>query len=324
MNTRLVGILIDSFPNILINGLTVTLPLTIISFALALVIALITALVQTAKIPVLRQLARFYVWVIRGTPVLVQLFVVFYGLPSLGVLIDPFPAAVACFAINEGAYCAETIRAALESVPAGQMEAGYCVGMTYLQTMRRIVLPQALRTAFPPLFNSLISLLKDTSLAANITVTEMFMATQRIVARTYESLPLYLEVAFIYLMFSTILTQVSAGAKKAERQGLQPEFLRRCRHAGDAENHRNPQIVQHAGCAERRGPDGAQGRGCFADRAFRFRQDHVAALRQLFGPGRGRHYGAGRPDLPLGHVRRTEMYEARRHTAFVFQNYNLF
>ena len=190
MNTRLVGILIDSFPKILINGLTVTLPLTIISFALALVIALITALVQTAKIPVLRQLARFYVWVIRGTPVLVQLFVVFYGLPSLGVLIDPFPAAVACFAINEGAYCAETIRAALESVPAGQMEAGYCVGMTYLQTMRRIVLPQALRTAFPPLFNSLISLLKDTSLAANITVTEMFMATQRIVARTYESLPL--------------------------------------------------------------------------------------------------------------------------------------
>lgn len=221
MNTRLVGILIDSFPKILINGLTVTLPLTIISFALALVIALITALVQTAKIPVLRQLARFYVWVIRGTPVLVQLFVVFYGLPSLGVLIDPFPAAVACFAINEGAYCAETIRAALESVPAGQMEAGYCVGMTYLQTMRRIVLPQALRTAFPPLFNSLISLLKDTSLAANITVTEMFMATQRTVARTYESLPLYLEVAFIYLMFSTILTQVQRwGEKKLNAKGF--------------------------------------------------------------------------------------------------------
>ncbi len=221
MNTRLVGILIDSFPKILINGLTVTLPLTIISFALALVIALITALVQTAKIPVLRQLARFYVWVIRGTPVLVQLFVVFYGLPSLGVLINPFPAAVACFAINEGAYCAETIRAALESVPAGQMEAGYCVGMTYLQTMRRIVLPQALRTAFPPLFNSLISLLKDTSLAANITVTEMFMAAQRIVARTYESLPLYLEVAFIYLMFSTILTQVQRwGEKKLNAKGF--------------------------------------------------------------------------------------------------------
>ena len=222
MNTRLVGILIDSFPNILINGLTVTLPLTIISFALALVIALITALVQTAKIPVLRQLARFYVWVIRGTPVLVQLFVVFYGLPSLGVLIDPFPAAVACFAINEGAYCAETIRAALESVPAGQMEAGYCVGMTYLQTMRRIVLPQALRTAFPTLASSLIAMIKDTSLAANITVTEMFMTTQRIVARTYEPLALYMEVGLVYLLFCTVLTRLQAvGERYLNSKGAQ-------------------------------------------------------------------------------------------------------
>ena len=224
MNTRLVGILIDSFPKILINGLTVTLPLTIISFALALVIALITALVQTAKIPVLRQLARFYVWVIRGTPVLVQLCVVFYGLPSLGILIDPFPAAVACFAINEGAYCAETIRAALESVPAGQMEAGYCVGMTYLQTMRRIVLPQALRTAFPPLSNSLIAMVKDTSLAANITVTEMFMATQKLVAYYYEPMALYIEVGVIYLIFSTVLTWVQRwGEKKLSAYGAQKE-----------------------------------------------------------------------------------------------------
>ena len=222
VDTRLVGILIDSFPKILINGLTVTLPLTIISFALALVIALITALVQTAKIPVLRQLARFYVWVIRGTPVLVQLFVVFYGLPSLGVLIDPFPAAVACFAINEGAYCAETIRAALESVPAGQLEAGYCVGMTYLQTMRRIVLPQALRTAFPTLASSLIAMIKDTSLAANITVTEMFMTTQRIVARTYEPLALYIEVGLVYLLFCTVLTRLQAvGERYLNSRGAQ-------------------------------------------------------------------------------------------------------
>ena len=210
VNTRLVGILIDSFPMILINGLTVTLPLTIISFALALVIALITALVQTAKIPVLRQLARFYVWVIRGTPVLVQLFVVFYGLPSLGVLIDPFPAAVACFAINEGAYCAETMRGALESVPQGQLEAGSCVGMTWWQIMRRIVLPQALRTAVPSLSNSLISMIKDTSLASNITVAELFMAGQRVAARTYIFLPIYCEVAVVYLLFCTIITKLQA------------------------------------------------------------------------------------------------------------------
>ena len=221
MSERLVGILLDSFGKILLPGLTVTIPLTAISFTLALIIAVAVALVQFAQVPVLQRIARFYIWVIRGTPVLVQLFVVFYGLPGVGILIEPFPAAVLVFSINEGAYCAETIRAALESVPRGQLEAGQCVGMSYLQIIRRIVLPQALRTAFPPLFNSLISLLKDTSLAANITVTEMFMATQRIVARTYESLPLYLEVAFIYLMFSTILTQVQRwGEKKLNAKGF--------------------------------------------------------------------------------------------------------
>ena len=221
MSERLAGILLDSFGKILLPGLTVTIPLTAISFTLALIIAVAVALVQFAQVPVLQRIARFYIWVIRGTPVLVQLFVVFYGLPGVGILIEPFPAAVLVFSINEGAYCAETIRAALESVPRGQLEAGQCVGMSYLQIIRRIVLPQALRTAFPPLFNSLISLLKDTSLAANITVTEMFMATQRIVARTYESLPLYLEVAFIYLMFSTILTQVQRwGEKKLNAKGF--------------------------------------------------------------------------------------------------------
>ena len=221
LSNRTVSVLVEALPRILTAGLTMTIPLTLVSFFFAMIIAVVVALVQYANVPVLRQIARFYIWVIRGTPLLVQLFIIFYGLPSLGIMLDAFPAAVIAFAFNEGAYCAETIRAALESVPAGQMEAGYCVGMTYLQTMRRIVLPQALRTAFPPLFNSLISLLKDTSLAANITVTEMFMATQRIVARTYESLPLYLEVAFIYLMFSTILTQVQRwGEKKLNAKGF--------------------------------------------------------------------------------------------------------
>ena len=206
MTDRLWHILLDSFPKILLPGLRMTIPLTVIAFALAMVIATVVALVQFAHVRGLTQLSRFYIWVVRGTPLLVQLFVVFYGLPNLGVYIDAFPAAVLVFSINEGAYCAETMRAALESVPEGQIEAGYCVGMSYTQIMRRIVLPQALRTAFPPLSNSLISMVKDTSLAANITVMEMFMATQRVVARTYEPLALYLEVALIYLMFSTVLT----------------------------------------------------------------------------------------------------------------------
>ena len=162
-----------------------------------------------------RSLARFYVWVVRGTPLLVQLYVLFFGLPKLGIIIEPFPAAVIVFALNTGAYDSETMRAAIESIPKGQLEAGYCVGMSYGQTMRRIILPQALRTAFPPLSNSLISLVKDTSLAANITVVEMFMAAQRIVARTYEPLALYIEVGVIYLLFSTALTYLQrAGEKK--------------------------------------------------------------------------------------------------------------
>ncbi|MBQ3408732.1 MAG: amino acid ABC transporter permease [Clostridia bacterium] len=214
MNERLIRILANSFTDILIPGIMVTIPLTIISFSLALVIAVFVALVQVANIKVLKQIARFYIWVIRGTPLLVQLYIAFFGLAKIGIIINPFPCAVIVFALNEGAYCAETIRAAIESVSTGQIEAGYCVGMNYWQIMRRIVLPQALRTAFPTLFNSLIGMVKDTSLAANITVVEMFMTTQRIVARTYEPLALYIEVAIIYLIFCTVLTKVQAFGEK--------------------------------------------------------------------------------------------------------------
>ena len=224
MTERVWNIVVDSFPKILLPGLTMTIPLTVISFAIAMVIAVAVAMVQFAKVPVLRQICRFYIWVIRGTPLLVQLYVIFYGLPKLGVILDPFPSAIIVFPINEGAYCAETMRAALESVPAGQMEAGYCVGMNYLQIMRRIVLPQAFRTAFPPLSNSLISMVKDTSWAANITVMEMFMATQRSVARTYEPLVLYMEVGLIYLLFCTVLTWVQrAGEKRLNASGYRKE-----------------------------------------------------------------------------------------------------
>lgn len=215
MSERLLHILIDSFPKMLIPGLTMTIPLTAIAFTCAMVIAIAAAMTQYARVPILTQLCRFYIWIFRGTPLLVQLFVVFYGLPDLGIRIDPFPAAVLVFSLNEGAYCAETVRAALEAVPEGQLEAGYCAGMSYMQTMRRIVLPQAMRTAFPPLSNSLIAMVKDTSLAANITVVEMFRASEQINARVYEPLALYIEVGLIYLLFSTVLTWLQrAGEKK--------------------------------------------------------------------------------------------------------------
>ena len=214
MEERIVQLLIDTFPRILIPGQTMTIPLTAISFCFAMVIAVAVAMIQFAQVKVLKDVARFYIWVVRGTPLLVQLFVVFYGLTDFNIILEPFVAAVIVFSLNEGAYAAEAVRGALESVPAGQMEAGYCVGMSYLQTMRRIVLAQALRTAFPSLANSLISMLKDTSLASTITVAEMFMATQRIAGRTFEYMPLYLEVAVIYLLFSTVLTKLQRLGEK--------------------------------------------------------------------------------------------------------------
>ena len=218
MTERLVNILLESFPKIFLQGLIVTIPLTVISFALALIIAMACAMIQIANVKGLKQIVRFYIWIVRGTPLLVQLYLIYFGLPDLGIVLPSFPCAILVFALNEGAYCAETMRAAIESVPKGQLEAGYCVGMSYMQIMRRIVLPQAFRTAFPPLSNSLISMVKDTSLAANITVMEMFMQAQRIAGRTYEHLALYTETAIIYLIFCTVFTRLQRlGEKKLNR-----------------------------------------------------------------------------------------------------------
>lgn len=217
ISDSLAELLIQSIPGLLIPGLTVTIPLTLVSFGLGLILALFTALVQIARVPVLRQIARFYVWIIRGTPLLVQLYIIFYGLPSLDIKIDAIPSAIIAFTLSVGAYTSETLRAAILSVPKGQLEAGYCVGMTFSQTMRRIIIPQAFKTAFPPLFNSFIGLTKDTSLAANVTVLEMFMAAQRIAARTYEPFALYCEVGVIYLLFCTVLSKIQdIGERKLE------------------------------------------------------------------------------------------------------------
>ena len=206
MSSDLWQILADALPDILMAGIRMTIPLTLLSFTFALIIAIAAALIQYARVPVLKEIMRFYIWLIRGTPLLVQLMIIFYGLPMVGIHADPFWAACAGFSICEGAYMAEALRGCLEGVPKGQTEAGLCVGMSFGQIMRRIVLPQAFRTAFPSLSNSLISLVKDTSLAANITVVEMFMTTQRIAGRTYQFFALYIEVALVYLLFCTVIT----------------------------------------------------------------------------------------------------------------------
>lgn len=215
-------LMIDSLPTLLLAGLTFTIPLTLISFVLGLTLGLATAIARLFGPAPLVALVRFYVWIIRGTPLLVQLFVIFYGLPSLGILLDAFPAALIGFTLNIGAYSSEIIRAVISSVPRGQWEAAYSIGMTWRQAMTRTILPQAARVAVPPLSNTFISLVKDTSLAAAITVPELFQSAQRIVATTYEPLILYIEAALIYLAMSSVLSalQVRLEARFARYGGL--------------------------------------------------------------------------------------------------------
>ncbi len=202
---RIINTLIRSFLPMLKAGLIYTVPLTLISFGLGLVLAFITAFARLSSVKLFQNIAKFYVWVIRGTPLLVQLFIIFYGLPNLGIIIPAFTSAIIGFSISGGAYNSETIRAAIQSISKGQWEATMAIGMTKTQALRYIIVPQATRVAIPPLFNSFIGLIKDTSLAAVLTVQEMFQVSQQIVAATYEPLWLYIEVGFIYLLFSTVL-----------------------------------------------------------------------------------------------------------------------
>jgi len=207
---------------LLYAGLVFTVPLTIISFVLGLALAFIVALIRLFGPAWSVSIVRFYVWLIRGSPLLVQLFVIFYGLPNVGIVLDPLTAAIIGFSLNVGAYNSEVIRGVIESIPKGQWEAAYSIGMTRGQALRRAILPQAARVALPPLSNSFIALVKDTSLAAVLTVPEIFQAAQRIASVTYEPLILYTEAALIYLVFSSVLS--SAQVRLERRFGRHALF----------------------------------------------------------------------------------------------------
>ena len=204
------SLMMDALPSLLWACLIFTVPLTLLSFVLGLSLGFLAAVARLFAPRPIAAIVRFYVWIIRGTPLLVQLFLIFYGLPSVGIVLDAFPAALIGFTLNVGAYTSEIIRAVLLAVPKGQWEAAYSIGMTWAQAMRRTILPQATRIAVPPLSNTFISLVKDTSLAAAITVPELFRAGQRIVATSYEPLIIYVQVALIYLVVSSVLSSLQA------------------------------------------------------------------------------------------------------------------
>ncbi|WP_263139695.1 cystine ABC transporter permease [Pseudomonas sp. RIT-PI-AD] len=198
---------LDSAPFLLKGALyTVVLSLGGMFFGLLLGFAL--ALMRLSRIGALTWLSRLYVSFVRGTPLLVQLFMIYYGLPQLGIQLDPLPAALIGFSLNMAAYISEILRAAIASIDRGQWEAAASIGMTRTQTLYRAILPQAARTALPPLGNSFISLVKDTSLAATIQVPELFRQAQLITARTFEIFTMYLAAALLYWILASLLAHV--------------------------------------------------------------------------------------------------------------------
>ena len=203
----------DSLP-VLLQGALLTLKFAVLSMVFGLVIGIVVALMGISHATVLKTIARIYVSIMRGTPLLVQIFVVYYGLPGIGIALEPTPAGVLTLSLNVGAYLSESMRGAILGIPRGQWMAAYSLGLTRGQTLRYVVGPQALRLAVPSLSNSLISLIKDTSLVSVITVTELLRTAQEIIAATYQPLPLYLAVAVIYWVLSTGLSVLQRGLER--------------------------------------------------------------------------------------------------------------
>ena len=198
---------LDSAP-FLLKGAIFTVVLSVGGMFFGLLLGFVLALMRLYGFTAVRWLARIYVSFFRGTPLLVQLFMIYYGLPQAGIELDPLPAALIGFSLNMAAYVCEILRAAIGSIDKGQWEAAASIGMTRAETLRRVILPQAARTALPPLGNSFISLVKDTALAATIQVPELFRQAQLITARTFEVFTMYLAAALIYWILASILSHL--------------------------------------------------------------------------------------------------------------------
>ncbi|MGM8211472.1 amino acid ABC transporter permease [Virgibacillus sp. W0430] len=199
------SIIMDAIPPLL-NATLMTVMLAVVSIIIALVLGFFTALARISKVKPLRIIATIYVSMFRGTPLLVQIFVIYYGLPQVGIELDPIPSGILAFSLNAGSYLSESFRASILAVDKGQMEAAVSMGMTYGQAMRRIILPQSIRIAIPTLSNTYIILIKDTSLVSVITVTELLQMSTLIIAKTFEPLTIYLLAAVFYWLAITFFT----------------------------------------------------------------------------------------------------------------------
>lgn len=200
--------LVGEFIPFLIKAAVITIQLSLVSIVVGIVLGLVIALMRISKIKVLSYFAQFYIWIIRGTPMLVQLFLVYFGLPQLGIELSPFISSVIALGMNAAAYIAEIYRGGIMSVPAGQTEAAESLGMRYPVIMRKIILPQALRVSVPSLGNQAVMMLKDSSLASLVTVSELMMVAQRFASTNYAFIEFYIVAAGFYLFMTTIFTFV--------------------------------------------------------------------------------------------------------------------
>ncbi|MFA3760696.1 cystine ABC transporter permease [Yersinia sp. 2544 StPb PI] len=200
-----IQLVLDSAP-FLLKGAWFTLQLSLGGMFFGLALGFMLAMMRLSRFLPLSLLSRFYVSIFRGTPLIAQLFMIYYGLPQFGIELDPMPAALIGLSLNTAAYTSETLRAAISSIEKGQWEAAASIGMTRWQTLYRVILPQAGRTALPPLGNSFIGLVKDTSLAATIQVPELFRQAQLVTSRTLEVFTMYLAASLIYWVMATLLS----------------------------------------------------------------------------------------------------------------------
>ena len=196
----------------------IVLELTAGTILLSWAFGLIAALGKSSRFKILRYPSSFYIWFIRGTPTLIQIFIVYFGFPQLGLKFSPFVAGVLTLGVNSGAYVAEIIRSGLTAIPVGQMESASALGMNYVLAMRRIILPQVVRIIIPPITNEAITMLKNTSLLSTITVVELTLYAQVIIARTFRPFDFYIIAAVLYLMMTTIFS--SLANKMEKRYGL--------------------------------------------------------------------------------------------------------
>ncbi|MBP1743993.1 MAG: amino acid transporter permease [Firmicutes bacterium] len=207
MNVLDIDIIIRTLP-ILLKGSIMTVELTVITLVLGTVLGILFALMRLSSNIVLSQISNFYTWIIRGTPMLLQLFFFYYGLPSVGIRLTPFQAAVIGLGLNSGAYMAEIIRGGILSIDKGQFEAAKALGFSYSETMRKIVLPQTFKVIIPPVGNEFITILKDTSLVSTIAMVELMRSAQQMYASTFKPIEIFATAAVLYLVMTTVFTTI--------------------------------------------------------------------------------------------------------------------